>query len=62
MDIYPTFLAIMAALFAVAAVVLLVMSIAQAASRNWRKALIYFGLMALSCIVAAGFRFFRTLF
>lgn len=62
MDIYPTFLAIMAALFAVAAIVLLVMSLIQAASRNWRKALIYFGLMALSCIVAAGFRFFRTLF
>ena len=62
MNIYPTFLAIMAALFAVAAVVLLVLSIVQASYRNWRKSLIYFGLMALSCVVAAGFRFFRTLF
>lgn len=62
MDIYPTFLAVMAALFAVAAVVLLVMSIFQAKNRNWRKSLVYFGLMALSCVVAAGFHFFRTLF
>jgi len=62
MDIYPTFLAIMSALFAVAAVVLLVMSIFQATTRNWRKSLIYFGLMTLSCVVAAGFHFFRRLF
>jgi hypothetical protein len=62
MDIYPSFLGIMAILFAVAAVVLLVMSIFQATSRNWRKSLIYFGLMVLSCVVAAGFHFSRRLF
>jgi len=62
MDLYPTFLAIMAALFAVAAVVLLVLSIAQAASRNWRRSLVYFALMVLSCVVAGGFQFFRGLF
>lgn len=62
MDIYPTFLEIMAVLFAVAAVVLLAMSISQATARHWRKSLIYFGLMTLSCVVAAGFHFFRRLF
>ena len=62
MAIYPTFLAIMAVLFAAAAVVLLSLSILQATSRNCRKSLIYFALMALSCVVAAGFHFFRRLF
>ncbi len=62
MAIYPTFLTIMATLFAVAAVVLLVLSIVQAAYRNWRRAFIYFALVALSCIVAGGFHFFRRLF
>ena len=61
MAIYPTFLTIMAALFAVAAVVLLVLSINRAASRNWRRAIIYFALAVLSCIVTAGFYFFRRL-
>ena len=62
MDIYPTFLAIMAALFALAAAALLVMSLFQAKTRNWRKSLIYFGLMAISCVVAVGFHFSRRLF
>jgi hypothetical protein len=62
MSIYPTFLAIMAGLFALAGLVLLALSVVQAASRNWRRATIYLGLMALSCIVAAGFHFFRRLF
>lgn len=62
MDIYPTFLAIMAGLFAVAAVVLLVLSIVRAVSRDWRSSLVYFGLMVLACVVAAGFHFFRGLF
>ncbi len=61
MAIYPTFLTIMATLFAVAAVVLLVLSIIQAVYRNWRRAIIYFALAALSCIVTAGFYFSRRL-
>ena len=62
MELYPTFLAIMAALFAVAAVVLLTLSLVQAVGRRWRRAVGYFGLTVLACAVAAGFHFFRRLF
>lgn len=62
MALYPTFLTIMAALFAVSAVVLLVLSLIQATGRHRHRAMVYLGLTVLSCVVAAGFHFFRRLF
>ena len=62
MSIYHTFLSIMSGLFLVAATVLLVMSIVQAARKQGRRAAIYLALTVLASVVAAGFHFFRGIF
>lgn len=61
MNVLPAFLGGMCALFIVAAIVLLAMTVVQAAHRRGRRAVAYLGLTLLASFVAAGFYFFRAL-
>jgi hypothetical protein len=51
----------MSLLFVVAAIVLLAMTVVQAARRRAGRAAAYLGLTILASFVAAGFYFFRAL-
>jgi hypothetical protein len=61
MTVLPAFLGGMSVLFVLTAVVLLAMTLVQAARRRGRRAAAYLGLTILACGVAAGFYFFRAL-
>jgi hypothetical protein len=61
MTVLPAFLGGMSLLFVVAAIVLLAMTVVQAARRRAGRAAAYLGLTILASFVAAGFYFFRAL-
>jgi len=61
MQVYVWYLTIMSLLFTASAVVLFGAALGQAMRRRIERAAVYLGLTLLSCIVAAGFYFFRRL-
>ena len=61
MQLYVWYLTVMSLLFTASAVVLFGAALGQALRRRVERAAIYLGLTVLSCVVAAGFYFFRHL-
>jgi len=61
MQVYMWYLTVMSLLFTASAVVLFGAALGQALRRRVERAAIYLGLTVLSCVVAAGFYFFRHL-
>jgi Na+/melibiose symporter-like transporter len=61
MKAYTAFLTAMCLLFVTSGAVLLLSAAVQFTRRRGRKAAVYLGLTLLSCVVAAGFYFFRGL-
>lgn len=61
MQVYFWYLTVMIVLFAASAGVLLCAALGQALRRRAERAAVYLGLTLLSCVVAAGFYFFRRL-
>ncbi|OLC55536.1 MAG: hypothetical protein AUH92_01960 [Acidobacteria bacterium 13_1_40CM_4_69_4] len=61
MRVYVVYLTLMAALFGASAGVLLIAALGQALRRRAQRAVVYLALTILSCVVAAGFYFFRRL-
>jgi Na+/melibiose symporter-like transporter len=61
MQVYIWYLTVMSVLFAASAGVLLCAALGQALHRRAERAAVYLGLTLLSCVVAAGFYFFRSL-
>jgi hypothetical protein len=61
MQVYIWYLTVMSVLFAASAGVLLCAALGQALRHRAERAAVYLGLTLLSCVVAAGFYFFRRL-
>lgn len=61
MQVYIWYLTVMSLLFTASAVVLFGAALGQALRRRVERAAVYLGLTVLSCVVAAGFYFFRRL-
>ncbi|PYT12983.1 MAG: hypothetical protein DMF51_11870 [Acidobacteria bacterium] len=61
MRVYVVYLTLMTVLFGTSAGILFVVALGQALRRRVERAAVYLGLTLLSCVVAAGFYFFRHL-
>ena len=61
MRVYVVYLTSMTALFGASAGVLFFAALGQVVRRRRQRAAVYLGLTLLSCLVAAGFYFFRGL-
>ncbi len=61
MPTFTVFLKVMCGLFVLSGVVLMAMTAAQIVRKRFQRAAIYFALMALADLVAAGFFYFSGL-
>jgi len=61
MRVYIIYLSLMCVLFGLSSGVLFFVALGQALRLRLQRAAVYLGLTVLSCVVAAGFYFFRRL-